>query len=426
MLISSVRFLLLSLLFSGLFKAASLYIDLNLNYVLVPASLALGLFFLILGAKLNFNSAASLFLIFFILSGLFFLINNAYQNNNYTDMQIFLALFMQSIVPICLILFASTNKMSRNNFVLHNIVFFVLKTNLLVFAIYLIAVNINYQSVLNFYGDLLTGGVIINPFQTSDAGITIRFSGIFNSGFLLASFCCIAINYLYFKHTCSKSIFLLLYILLFLMVVLTYNRNGILAFLAGTIFMFVDKYFSKAYPKLLAAYFYCVLVALCVLPLVLLYFDDSIFSNIGGARDETALTKVSTLLSRVEAWVIVLQVDNIKDLLLGTGLVQGLGENNDNFYVDNGYLYLLNQGGLILLIFYILCWVWVFLSLMSGLKKYSNDIVLKNEIHMCLSLIAVSMTIAFLNNFFFEPLFLILVLMKCLTVNNKISCYYER
>lgn len=426
MLISSIRFLLLSLLFSGLFKAASLYIDLNLNYLLVPAFLCLGLFTLALGSKLRFNSSSTLFLIFFILSGLFFLINNAYQDNNYTDMQLFLALLMQSIVPVCLILFASTNKMTRNNFVLDNIVDLILKANILVFGIYLIAVNVNYQSVLTFYGNLLAGGVIINPFQTSVEGIAIRFSGIFNSGFLLASFCCVAINYLYFRHACSKSKFLLMYLLLFLIVILTYNRNGIIAFLLGTIFIVTDKYFAKAYSKLLATYFYFVLSTLCILPLILFYFSDSIFSNIGGARDETALTKVSTLLSRIEAWIIVLKIDNIKDLLLGTGLVQGLGENNDNFYVDNGYLYLLNQGGLILLIFYLLCWMLMFSSLMSGLKRFSNDIYLRNEIYLCLSLIAVSMTIALLNNFFFEPLFLILVLMKCLTVNNKISCYYER
>lgn len=426
MLITSVRFLLLSLLFSGLFKAASLYIDLNLNYLVVPVFLSLGLFMLALGAKLRFNSASSSFLVFFISSGLFFLINNAYQDNNYTNMQLFLALLMQSIVPACLILFASTNKITHNNFILDDIVKLVLKANLIVFGLYLVAVNISYQSVLNFYSDLLNGGVIINPFQTSEAGITIRFSGIFNSGFLLASFCCVAINYLYFKHACSKTKFLLLYVLLFLIVILTYNRNGIIAFLIVTIFIFADKYFAKAFPRLLASYFYFVLSALCVLPLILLYFNDSIFSNIGNARDGSALTKVSTLLSRIEAWVIVLRIDNVKDLLLGTGLVQGLGESNDNFYVDNGYLYLLNQGGLLLVIFYLLCWMLMFSSLMSGLKRYSKNISLKNEIYMCLSLIAVSMTIAFLNNFFFEPLFLILVLMKCLTVNNKISCYYER
>lgn len=426
MLISSIRFLLLSLLFSGLFKAASLYIDLNLNYLLVPGFLALGLFIITLGVKLRFNNSSLLFLLFFVSSGLLFLINNAYQDNNYTDLQLFLAMMMQSIVPICLVLFASTNQMTRNDIVLDNIINLVLKANLLVFGAYLIAVNVNYQSVLSFYGDLLDGGVIINPFQTSDAGITIRFSGIFNSGFLLASFCCVAINYVYFRHSCSKSRFLLLYFLLFLIVFLTYNRNGIIAFLISTVFIFTDKYYAKAYPKLLAAYFYFVLLTSCVLPLALLYFNDSIFSSVGSARDETALTKVSTLLSRIEAWVLVLKIDDIKDLLLGTGLVQGLGENNDNFYVDNGYLYLLNQGGVLLLIFYLLCWVFIFSSLMSGLKSYSNDISLKNDIYMCLSLIAVSMTIAFLNNFFFEPLFLILVLMKCLTVNNKISCYYER
>ncbi|WP_448660714.1 O-antigen ligase family protein [Enterobacter hormaechei] len=426
MLISSVRFLLLSLLFSGLFKAASLYIDLNLNYLVVPVFLTLGLFMLALGSKLRFNSSSSSFLVFFISSGLIFLINNAYQDNNYTNMQLFLALLMQSIVPACLILFASTNKITQNNFILDNSVKLVLKANLIVFGLYFIAVNISYQSVLNFYSDLFNGGVIINPFQTSEAGITIRFSGIFNSGFLLASFCCVAINYLYFKHVCSKTKFLFLYVLLFLMVILTYNRNGIIAFLIVTIFILTNKYFAKAFPRLLAVYFYFVLSALCILPLILLDFNDSIFSNIAGARDESALTKVSTLLSRVEAWVIVLKIDNVKDLLLGTGLVQGLGESNDNFYVDNGYLYLLNQGGLLLLVFYLLCWMLMFSSLRSGLKRYSNDISLKNEIYMCLSLIAVSMTIAFLNNFFFEPLFLILVLMKCLTVNNKISCYYER
>lgn len=98
-------------------------------------------------------------------------------------MQIFLALLMQSIVPACLILFASTNKVTHNNFILDNIVKLVLKANIIVFGLYLIAVNISYQSVLNFYGDLLNGGVIINPFQTSEEGITIRFSGVFNSGF---------------------------------------------------------------------------------------------------------------------------------------------------------------------------------------------------------------------------------------------------
>ncbi|MEQ5412338.1 hypothetical protein ABN277_22625, partial [Enterobacter hormaechei] len=134
MLISSVRFLLLSLLFSGLFKAASLYIDLNLNYLVVPVFLTLGLFMLALGSKLRFNSSSTSFLVFFISSGLIFLINNAYQDNNYTNMQIFLALLMQSIVPACLILFASTNKVTHNNFILDNIVKLVLKANIIVFG----------------------------------------------------------------------------------------------------------------------------------------------------------------------------------------------------------------------------------------------------------------------------------------------------
>ncbi|MEI9651340.1 O-antigen ligase family protein [Enterobacter ludwigii] len=426
MLIQSIRILLLSLLFSGFFKAASLFIGLNLNYILVPTFLALGLFLIALGSRLIFNSTTSLFLVFFITSAFFLLINNTYQDNNYTGIQLLLALLMQSIVPVCLILFASTDKVIRYQSLLTNIVRLTLKGNLICFVIYLVAVNFNYQKVIDFYSDLLASGVIVNPFQTSEAGLSIRFSGIFNSGFLLASFCCIAINYIYFNHLLGKLKFLLLYVIIFVIVFLTYNRNGIVAFLISTIFILADMYFTKAYAKLLTVYFYSVLLSLCILPAILVYYSDCVFSHISSASDETALTKVSTLLSRIEAWILVLKIDNVKDLLLGTGLVQGLGENNDAFYVDNGYLYLLSQGGLLLLIFYLICWIVMFFSLLSGLKRFPNNISLKNEINMCLSLITVCMTIAFLNNFFYEPLFIILVLMKCITVNNKISCYYER
>jgi len=426
MLIKSTRILLLSLLLSGFLKAISLYIGLNLNYILVPVFFATSMLTLIIISRFKFDSTALLFLIFFIASGAIFLINNSLQDNNYTGIQIFLALFMQCILPVCFILFSCSERITNSPDLYNTVVNFILKLNILVLAIYLVAISLNYQRVINFYSELLEGGAIINPFQTSEAGISIRFSGIFNSGFLLAAFCGLAINYVYFNRVLGRFKFQVLYSILLIIVFLTYNRNGIIAFLISTIFILVNAYFYKAYTKLIVAYFSSLILALFIFPVILLYYSDYFFTTISSATDETALTKVSTLFSRIEAWIVVLKINNIKDLLIGTGLVQGLGENIDNFYVDNGYLYILNQGGLLLLIFYIISWVMMFSSLLLGLNKCSNNILLRNEIQMCLSLIAVSMTIAFLNNFFFEPLFLILVFMKCLTVNNKINLYYER
>ena len=298
--------------------------------------------------------------------------------------------------------------------------------NVIVFACFLIAINLNYQRAIDFYSLLILQGVIVNPFQTSEAGISIRFNGVFNSAFVLASFCCIAISYYYFRFSLSKFKFLILFCILSAMVILSYNRNGIIAYAVCSSFVLIYAYARNLYFKLTEVYFYTLLVMLIVFPCVILIYGDALFESIGAASDHSALTKVSTLFSRIDSWITVLDIDSLKELLIGTGLVQGLGDNNDNFYVDNGYLYLLNQGGVLLLVFYIVSWVMMFTSLLKGLKYCFNDQELKKEISMCLLLILVSMTVAFLNNLFFESFFLVLVFMKCLTVNNKISLYYEK
>ena len=40
---------------------------------------------------------------------------------------------------------------------------------------------VDLNLVFQFYGDLLDLGIIVNPFQTSDEAIAVRYSGIFNS-----------------------------------------------------------------------------------------------------------------------------------------------------------------------------------------------------------------------------------------------------
>ncbi|MED9552939.1 polymerase, partial [Escherichia marmotae] len=165
---------------------------------------------------------------------------------------------------------------------------------------------------------------------------------------------------------------------------------------------------------------------LFVAPGFILYFSDSI-QNSYSSIDYSALTKLSTLFSRIDAWLQVLNINDVARLLFGSGLVQGLGEDNMNFYVDNGYLYLMHQSGLIVLGLYIATWSYMFISLSKNIKNRRNhnfDSV--DEINMCLLLILVSFTLALLNNLFFEPVFLILVLMKCITVSNKSNSIYEK
>ncbi|EFA2315468.1 O53 family O-antigen polymerase, partial [Escherichia coli] len=211
-----------------------------------------------------------------------------------------------------------------------------------------------------------------------------------------------------------------------IMVVLTYNRNGMLAFAVTSLFIMIHTYLRRYYLTLANLYYVFLIGILFIAPSFILYFGGGI-QNLYSSIDYSAFTKLSTLFSRIDAWLQVLNINDVSRLLFGSGLVQGLGEDDMNFYVDNGYLYLLHQSGLIALVLYIATWSYMFISLSKNLKKRRNyNFVSVDEINMCLLLILVSFTLALLNNLFFEPVFLILVLMKCVTVNNKSSSIYEK
>lgn len=427
MLIVTSRILMLVLLLSGLIKIATLVLGINLNYILIPSLLLICVVTLFVKKKVTFNDAKITFLIYYFLTGVLLLANNCYSDHGYSLLQIFLAILMQSILPILLIMIVSSIAFKDSHDFFYKIVRFLTSANIICFVIYIGAINVDYKAVLNFYLLLAEKNLIVNPLQTSVAGISLRFSGIFNSGFLLASFCCIAISYYFFECQVSKKKFLLIYIILLIMTLSTYNRNGILAYCLCSFFMFIYTYFRRSYTTALTIYFYFLLALLLIIPCVLIYMGSSIFSSVSFGTDQTALTKVSTLVSRIDAWLTVLDINDAKELLFGTGLVQGLGDSMENFYVDNGYLYLLNQGGLLLLIFYLFCWGTVFIKLTKFLNNSSlkADMVIKRDVSLHLLLIVVSMTIAFLNNYFFEPIFQILVFMKCLTFNIKIDNRHE-
>lgn len=426
MLIKVSNFLIIILLLSGLIKFLSIFIGINLNYFFMPVSLLFSLLVIFLGRQLNFDNVSILFFIFFSIVAMIFLINNIIYDNGYTWLQIFLALLLQSLIPLILILIANSTRLNPQSNPLLSIIKIMLKLNLISFVFYLIAVKIDYQSVLSFYSELVSKGIVTNPFQTSLEGVSLRFSGIFNSGFLLATFCCLSLLYYYFNDNHGRLKFSFIYISLFLMVLSTYNRNGIITYIIGTLFIFIHRYLFKFYSKAIAFSFYAIFTILSLTPVVLTVYKNHILASINTYSDQSALTKVSTFFSRIDAWVSVLNVDSTNKFLFGTGLVQGLGDANDNFYVDNGYLYIFTQGGIVLFIIFFFSWGALFSSLIRGLRYCVNDLNLRNEISMSLLLMILSMIIAMLNNLFFEPVFLTLVFMKCLLVNKRINLYYAK
>ena len=68
-------------------------------------------------------------------------------------------------------------------------------------AILLALVIVDLDSVFRFYGNLLELGIIVNPFQTSDDAIAIRYSGIFYSALNFGLFIVFSVILLFFGDT---------------------------------------------------------------------------------------------------------------------------------------------------------------------------------------------------------------------------------
>ncbi|EGO6620638.1 TPA: O53 family O-antigen polymerase [Escherichia coli] len=424
MLAWAPKLLLLFFLLSGLIKAISLYININLNYVFIPLLILASLFYMLINRTIEMKAQGACFIFFFSISAILFLVNNIVVNNVYTQLQLMLAVTIQYIFPIIIICLAGSGKLKLDIF--DSLINIITKLTFLSLLIFGLCVMYDSKMVEEFYSQLYNHGLIINPFQTSEEGITLRFSGIFSSGFILASYCCFAIIYYYFNKSVNRIKFAFLFVGFVIMVVLTYNRNGMLAFAVTSLFIMIHTYLRRYYLTLANLYYVFLIGILFIAPSFILYFGGGI-QNSYSSIDYSAFTKLSTLFSRIDAWLQVLNINDVSRLLFGSGLVQGLGEDDMNFYVDNGYLYLLHQSGLIALVLYIATWSYMFISLSKNLKKRRNhNFVSVDEINMCLLLILVSFTLALLNNLFFEPVFLILVLMKCVTVNNKSSSIYEK
>ena len=107
-------------------------------------------------------------------------------------------------------------------------------------AILLTFVIVDLDLVFRFYGNLLELGIIVNPFQTSDESIAVRYSGIFYSALNFGMFIFFSIVLLLsegIKGSRKKVAFFVL--LLFL--ASSFNRNAFITFLYVSVAVFLVR-----------------------------------------------------------------------------------------------------------------------------------------------------------------------------------------
>ena len=106
-------------------------------------------------------------------------------------------------------------------------------------AILLTLVIVDLDLVFRFYGNLLELGIIVNPFQTSDDAIAVRYSGIFYSALNFGLFIVFSIILLFGEGAKVSRRKAALFVLL-LLLVSSFNRNAFitLAYVGGAFFLF--------------------------------------------------------------------------------------------------------------------------------------------------------------------------------------------
>jgi hypothetical protein len=386
---------LIAIILKDFFTIISFYIPVNLNYVLSPiiviAFLRYGLSYWFGKKYLITLLPMFFFLWIFIYFAFYFMLSNNYQ---YSHAQMFIILTFHSVLPIVLLLTVSNNP-ALFIFLIKKFLFFTGLLTLTVSYLVLALLIIDRDFIIELFSDLMNAGVIVNPMQTSESSVELRFSSIFSSAYVLALFCntMIAFALFYINHRFLKTMALLLIIpILFL----TLNRNGLLI----SIFIFSSYFFYKISKKL---FVYWTLAAVLFIFILILItpLATHLAQELGGfGIEETALTKLSTLNSRVNAWSEFLNINNLHNIFFGMGFVQGIAVTK--FFIDNGFYYLLAQTGIGgSLLFYIL--------ICHNLKQQVKNVIEHKGSDSCLALLLFSAGFVsmFLNNSFFEPIYLL-------------------
>lgn len=226
-------------------------------------------------------------------------------------------------------------------------------------GILLTLVLLDLDLVFRFYGNLLELGIIVNPFQTSDDAIAVRYSGIFYSALNFGLFIVFSIVLLLcedIKDSKRKAALLVLLLLL----ASSFNRNAFITFVyvGGALLLF------KAGMKKNIV-FPAMLFGLCFIVIFLVFIV-----NLNGEFDQnnSFILSAHSLYSRFEIWSYWFNSLNIESVLYGYGVIAGMGE--EHLYIDNGYIFMIVNSGIFSLAFLLLC---VFqLTLIAAKRKGSG------------------------------------------------------
>ncbi len=226
-------------------------------------------------------------------------------------------------------------------------------------AILLTLVIVDLDLVFRFYGNLLELGIVVNPFQTSDYAIAVRYSGIFYSALNFGLFIVFSIILLFCGDAkVSHRKFVL--IVLLLLLASSFNRNAFitLAYVGGAFFLFkVGMKKNLVFPTMV--------FGLCFIVMSLAFIV-----NLEGEIDQndSFILSAHSLYSRFEIWSYWFNFLNIESVLYGYGVIAGMGQ--EHLYIDNGYIFMIVNSGIFSLAFLLLC---VFHLTFTAAKREGPD-----------------------------------------------------
>lgn len=211
-------------------------------------------------------------------------------------------------------------------------------------AILLTLVIVDLDLVFRFYGNLLELGIIVNPFQTSDDAIAVRYSGIFYSALNFGLFIVFSIILLFCEDAKVSQRKFILFVLL-LLLASSFNRNAFitLAYVGGAFFLYkVGMKKNMVFPTMV--------FGLCFIVISLAFIV-----NLEGEIDQnnSFILSAHSLYSRFEIWSYWFNSLNIESVLYGYGVIAGMGE--EHLYIDNGYIFMIVNSGIFSLAFLLLC-----------------------------------------------------------------------
>ena len=204
----------------------------------------------------------------------------------------------------------------------------------------LVFVFVDLNLVFQFYSELMDLGVIVNPFQTSDDAIAVRFSGIFYSALnfgLFVVFCLIVV----LGDNTNRHKGLVMFLVLVLLLLSSFNRNAMITFGFSSMAIILWRLgLQKVYVLMLMYLGLALIVGILI-------FIVNMESSID--RSDSFVLSAHSLYSRLEIWGYWLGTLDFRSLIYGHGVIAGMGD--DHLYIDNGYVFLVVNSGIVSLLF---------------------------------------------------------------------------